>query len=75
MRSKGCRVCDLYAEQNHTVPSCLQNWSGSSKAMEDGMAMSMEHQLADNNIRLQVNHNVDDKIVKINEGFYYCLVK
>lgn len=63
---------DLHAEQNHTVPSrdCPQNWSGSSKAMEADIAMSMAHQLADNDFMLQVNHNVDDEIVTINEIFY-----
>lgn len=72
VRSKCCRVCDLHAEQNHTVPShdCPQNWSGSSKEMDVDMAMSMAHQLADNDFMLQVNHNVDDEIVTINENFY-----
>lgn len=72
VRSKCCRVCDLHAEQNHTVPShdCPQNWSGSSKAMEADMAMSMAHQLADNDFMLQVNHNVDDEIVTINKNCY-----
>nr|XP_034320597.1 uncharacterized protein LOC105341150 isoform X2 [Crassostrea gigas] len=62
VRSKCCRVCDLHAEQNHTVPShdCPQNWSGSSKAMEADMAMSMAHQLADNDFMLQVLHADND---------------
>ena len=60
VRSKCCKVCDLHAGKNSTVPShdCPKNWSGSSKAMEADMALSMTHQLAQEDFKLQVSYSV-----------------
>ncbi|XP_062614819.1 uncharacterized protein LOC134276600 [Saccostrea cucullata] len=62
VRSKCCKTCDIYAEKNITVPNhdCPHNWTGSSKAMEADMAVSMAHQLEQDDFKLQVLHADND---------------
>ena len=48
-RSISCKICEYHLAKETQIPDhdCPKNWSGSSKAMESDMAVSMSHFLKD----------------------------